>query len=161
MADVEIAPDEYGRPLARGSWTNEIDQVPSLSMAHTRGLGVALLAESAGCGIDVEWLDRDGKDRAIRSHAEERGGGAVVSLEPGMAPDLVRQRGCRQGVGAGFARGAAGPAGETSGPRPGPWTWRSREDWSESFLNCLGSLKPKPFGRAIFWWLRYSPKEGK
>lgn len=56
-ADIEIAEDEYGRPIARGPWTQHLHAVPELSLAHSEGMAVALAGD--GCngrrfGIDVQ-----------------------------------------------------------------------------------------------------------
>lgn len=55
--DVEIAQDEYGCPVPRGAWSKEIESVPALSLAHTKGIDVAIAGhQHAGqkVGIDVE-----------------------------------------------------------------------------------------------------------
>ena len=58
LPDIEIVGDEHGRPYFHGPWTDKLDLVPSLSLSHTRGVGLALVSESIqGCGIDVEQLD--------------------------------------------------------------------------------------------------------
>ncbi len=56
-ADVEIGQDEYGRPVPQGAWTQAIELVPTLSLAHTNGIAVviaALLNSDQGIGIDIE-----------------------------------------------------------------------------------------------------------
>jgi len=56
-ADVGIEKDEYGRPVPSGAWTNEIETVPALSLAHTNGLAVAIACHhQAGkrVGIDID-----------------------------------------------------------------------------------------------------------
>jgi phosphopantetheinyl transferase len=56
-ADVEIKTDGHGRPVPYGTWLNDIDGVPALSLAHTDGVAVAVVGWGAGhrgLGIDVE-----------------------------------------------------------------------------------------------------------
>jgi phosphopantetheinyl transferase/malonyl CoA-acyl carrier protein transacylase len=57
LPDIEIESDEHGRPFVNGLWTREVNRVPSLSLSHTRGIGMALASEKGEkCGIDVERL---------------------------------------------------------------------------------------------------------
>jgi phosphopantetheinyl transferase len=52
-ADIEIAADVHGRPIARGEWLGEAEQPPVVSLAHADGLAVAV-AGAAALGVDVE-----------------------------------------------------------------------------------------------------------
>jgi phosphopantetheinyl transferase/acyl carrier protein len=56
-ADVEILPDERGRPVAQGPWIDRVQTPPILSIAHANGLAVAV-AEGGdvgtGIGVDIE-----------------------------------------------------------------------------------------------------------
>jgi len=57
-SDIEIDSDDHGHPIVKGLWTEEVNRVPSLSISHTKGIGVAMAAEGGlGCGIDVERLN--------------------------------------------------------------------------------------------------------
>lgn len=57
--DISIESDEYGRPVVRGSWTKDVKLVPSVSLAHKRGIGLAMAVEDGwGCGIDMEFLNQ-------------------------------------------------------------------------------------------------------
>jgi acyl transferase domain-containing protein/phosphopantetheinyl transferase len=56
-ADIEIAQDEYGRPILGGSWAQGLPAVPKLSLTHSNGMAVAIVGdESSGSylGIDLE-----------------------------------------------------------------------------------------------------------
>ncbi len=60
-SDIEIYPDEHGRPLVGGAWTGALDTVPLISVAHSRGVAVAFasLEDRERCprvGIDIEYL---------------------------------------------------------------------------------------------------------
>lgn len=64
-ADIEIESDELGRPIVGGAWIGSIDATPLVSLAHTRGMAVAVAALSGasspvevepGIGIDIEYL---------------------------------------------------------------------------------------------------------
>jgi phosphopantetheine--protein transferase-like protein len=60
-ADIEIAQDEHGRPLARGSWSGGLDCSPVISLAHSDRISVSLVGDDAHCegvGVDVEPLGR-------------------------------------------------------------------------------------------------------
>lgn len=56
-ADIEIAADEHGKPVAGGSWTQNIPAVPEISLSHSDGVAVAVVAGGAGkksLGIDIQ-----------------------------------------------------------------------------------------------------------
>jgi phosphopantetheine--protein transferase-like protein len=60
-ADIEIYPDEHGRPLVGGAWTGTVETLPIISVAHSRGVAVAFasLDDRERCpriGIDIEYL---------------------------------------------------------------------------------------------------------
>jgi acyl transferase domain-containing protein/phosphopantetheinyl transferase len=56
-ADIEIAADEHGKPVVTGSWTQQVPAVPVISLSHTDGVAVALVAEGGqeqNVGIDIQ-----------------------------------------------------------------------------------------------------------
>jgi acyl transferase domain-containing protein/phosphopantetheinyl transferase (holo-ACP synthase) len=56
-ADIEILPDDKGQPHVYGRWAYESVRPPQLSIAHSNGVAVALIAGpdlAAGVGIDIE-----------------------------------------------------------------------------------------------------------
>lgn len=58
-ADVDIAADERGKPLASGPWAGELASAPAVSISHSNGTAVALAggpADLVGLGIDIETL---------------------------------------------------------------------------------------------------------
>jgi len=60
-ADIEIVPDRHGRPMACGMWTSQIASTPSVSIAHTGDVAVAVagrLVHGGGVGIDIERIER-------------------------------------------------------------------------------------------------------
>ena len=74
-ADVEIAQDERGRPLVRGAWTADVVRPPDISIAHSRGVAVALAVDGElgiDVGIDVERVRnlKEGFDGAAFSREE-------------------------------------------------------------------------------------------
>ena len=59
--DIEIVPDLHGRPMACGLWTSRIACAPSVSIAHTGNVAVAVAgrpARGGSVGIDIERIDR-------------------------------------------------------------------------------------------------------
>jgi len=72
-ADVEILPDENGRPVPAGAWTRDLSRVPVLSLSHAGGVAVAVVGDGSsatGVGVDLEHAGRlkDGaKDLAFTS----------------------------------------------------------------------------------------------
>ncbi|WZO99324.1 beta-ketoacyl synthase N-terminal-like domain-containing protein [Isosphaeraceae bacterium EP7] len=63
LADLEIKPDERGRPMVLGAWADEVAEMPVISISHSDGLAVAIAAlpDPGGdrplrLGIDVEFI---------------------------------------------------------------------------------------------------------
>ncbi|MCA1601957.1 MAG: polyketide synthase dehydratase domain-containing protein [Acidobacteria bacterium] len=71
-ADVEIIPDEHGKPKVSGRWSSELGAVPQVSIAHKGTLAVAAAAEHE-VGIDVETIEeRDAGFEALAFGEGER-----------------------------------------------------------------------------------------
>ena len=63
LADIEIIPDEKGRPLVTGAWIDQVPSPPTVSIAHSDGTAVsAVMADKAGVGVDIERADRENFD---------------------------------------------------------------------------------------------------
>ena len=111
--DIEILPDERGRPIVVCPALDGLGSAPAVSLTHAHGQAAALAAfapAGAGVGIDVEPLRP--RDRRVRGGGLDRGRAAL--LEP-LAADaaeewllrmLVRARGGRQGARHGSAPAA-------------------------------------------------------
>jgi malonyl CoA-acyl carrier protein transacylase/phosphopantetheinyl transferase len=81
-ADVDIAADERGRPIASGPWTEGLESTPAVSIAHSNGTAVALAggtADRVGLGIDIE---------TVRRRADELGAVAFTPAEQGLLDAL-------------------------------------------------------------------------
>ncbi len=64
-ADIEVLPDDGGRPVARGAWTDRVPSVPILSLSHTAGVAVAVVGDcnvGVGVGVDIERVGRMNED---------------------------------------------------------------------------------------------------
>lgn len=57
-AEITIDSDAAGRPTARGPWARDL----RVSIAHKRGMAVAMVAEGADPGIDLEKIEPRGND---------------------------------------------------------------------------------------------------
>ncbi len=53
-ADIEIAHDRHGRPIATGPWARHLRAVPELAVAQTPGMAVALAGDGGRVGIEVQ-----------------------------------------------------------------------------------------------------------
>jgi phosphopantetheinyl transferase len=63
-ADIEIQADDRGKPVVSGNWLRQVSQAPSLSLAHTQGIVVALAVEGGRgicVGTDIECLRQRAK----------------------------------------------------------------------------------------------------
>jgi acyl transferase domain-containing protein/phosphopantetheinyl transferase len=60
-ADVEILPDTNGRPTAAGVWATQVPARPVVSLSHTGGIAVAVVADGnvrGNVGVDLEQVGR-------------------------------------------------------------------------------------------------------
>ena len=60
-ADIELVPDQLGRPVVRGAWADRGGPVPLISISHADGVAVAIAADAdraGGIGIDLERVGR-------------------------------------------------------------------------------------------------------
>jgi hypothetical protein len=69
-ADIEILPDAGGRPVPAGAWTRDVVRVPIVSISHTDGVAMAVVADddtAAGVGVDLGHAGRmqDAADRIV------------------------------------------------------------------------------------------------
>jgi acyl transferase domain-containing protein/phosphopantetheinyl transferase/acyl carrier protein len=83
-ADIEIAVDEHGRPGLAGAWRSRLSSAPVLSIAHTRGVAIAVVGDGAwyrGVGVDIEPTGRlhEGFDQVAFTDSERQ---LLTSLEP-------------------------------------------------------------------------------
>jgi acyl transferase domain-containing protein/phosphopantetheinyl transferase len=83
-ADIEIDADEYGRPQPMGAWRSRLPAPPVVSIAHTRGVAIALVGDGTryrGVGIDIEPTGRlrEGFDQVAFTDGERR---LLASIEP-------------------------------------------------------------------------------
>lgn len=60
-ADIEVIPDEHGRPTVEGAWTRDVRQRPLVSISHVGGVAVAIAGDGealSGLGVDLERVGR-------------------------------------------------------------------------------------------------------
>jgi phosphopantetheinyl transferase len=85
-ADIEIAQDERGRAIAKGSWTQQLRAIPELSLGYSEGMAVALVGDGSGgrrFGIDVQTireLDTDFETSAFTNDERELLNGMPQSI---------------------------------------------------------------------------------
>ena len=117
-ADIEILPDERGRPIVEVAGLEETGVVPLVSLAHTQGQAVACVTlvprgSEAGIGIDVEQLVARpaGFAEAALTAGERR---LLEPLPPGAADEWLLRCWCAReaagkSVGSGLSRMPAAP----------------------------------------------------
>ncbi len=106
-ADIEIVPDEYGKPMVCGEWTEDLP-VPSITLTHTGKTAVALVGPYPYLGIDIEQMGHSQTD--VESHAFTQ---AEQVLLKGLTPDVreewrLRLWCSKEAVGKAFGRGVLG-----------------------------------------------------
>jgi phosphopantetheinyl transferase len=93
--DVEIVPDAYGCPHARGAWRRQLAVEPIVSIAHSEGTAVALAALGPEwlAGIDLESVDHRRQDfESVAFSAPERA--LLARLEPELRPEWALRMWC-------------------------------------------------------------------
>jgi phosphopantetheinyl transferase len=87
-ADIELVPDQWGRPCVEGPWKARLGLHPVVSLSHSGELAIALAAPSASAlvGIDLESIARAGEGfDQLAFHRSERG------LVQTVLPDRQRE----------------------------------------------------------------------
>lgn len=110
-ADIEIVPDDYGQPFAVGTEMEATGVRPRISIAHSAGIGVALVGNFSnyhGLGIDVECLDRPhhGVEQILLSEDE-----TLAAARSDICLDdewMLRLWCAKEAVAKAFGRGLAG-----------------------------------------------------
>jgi phosphopantetheinyl transferase (holo-ACP synthase)/acyl carrier protein len=110
-ADIEIRPDEHGKPQVHGEWLKGLGWIPALSLTHSQGVAVALAADSAkdlSVGIDLESLppERDGFEKL--AFTPEELALAPPSGLPGSKEWLLRCWCAKEAVSKALGRGLLG-----------------------------------------------------
>jgi len=100
-ADIEIEPDEFGRPVARHPG---IDELPQVSISHSEGTIVALAAFRPHVGVDVERVQPRGTGfEDIAFTAAER---QLLKEWPGGRAEAMARLWCaKEAVGKALGRG--------------------------------------------------------
>jgi phosphopantetheinyl transferase len=108
-ADVEILPDERGRPRVGGAWTERLGVAPTVSISHSNGVAVALAAIEGhrSVGIDIESLSHSppGFETAAFTSRERE---FLASLPKEMRPEWSLRLWCsKEAAGKALGRGLA------------------------------------------------------
>lgn len=106
-ADVEIIPDEHGKPKIGGRWLSELGVVPEVSISHKGTVAVAAAADQE-LGIDIEVVEgRDAGFEAVAfSEGERRILGKLNGLE--RAEWVTRAWCAKEAAGKALGRGLNG-----------------------------------------------------
>ena len=119
-ADLEIIADEHGRPWVGGELIRKTGCNLSISIAHTRGRGVAVACESEGLqgvGVDMEYVtaEQEGLEKLALSSKEE----LLLSVIPSSkkAEWVIRLWCAKEAVAKALGCGMAG----------GPWNLAVQE----------------------------------
>ena len=92
-ADIEILPDEHGRPTVYGTWCKDVSSVPLLSLSHVEGVAIAIVGGGeavTGIGVDIEHVGRmrAGTDTLAFTPDEQ----SLLSSVPSIDQDSWRLR---------------------------------------------------------------------
>ena len=113
-ADIEILPDENGRPVPQGAWSEQLGVAPLLSLSHSGGVAVALVCDSeaaSGLGVDIEQMDRTKLDvQDVAFDARERA--LLASLNAEDEKEWLLRLWCaKEAVGKALGHGLKGGPG--------------------------------------------------
>lgn len=110
-ADIEILPDEYGRPIVHGAWSTAVPSLPLLSLSHAEGVAIAVVGDgtaAAGIGVDIEHVGRmhNGTAQLAFTLAEQ----ALLASVPTVDQDswLVRLWCAKEAVAKALGQGLVG-----------------------------------------------------
>lgn len=110
-ADVELIPDQWGRPRVEGPWMARLGLAPVVSIAHSAESAVALaaLSREAMVGIDLESLTREhGRFEGVAFEEAERR--IIDIVQPGRRNEWYLRMWCAKeavakALGRGFEHG--------------------------------------------------------
>ena len=105
-ADIEIGEDDYGRPVPKGRWAQEIGIIPALSMAHADRMAVAITGPpNQRLGVDIEQIrEREQGFETLAFTEEERT--LLNSLEASTREEWITRFWCaKESVGKALGRG--------------------------------------------------------
>jgi len=106
-AEIEIAPDPYGRPRAEGAWVERLGVQPSVSISHSFGTAVAMAVLDAGqgVGIDLENVHQRRENfESIAFSGDERD--LLSALESAIRQEWALRMWCaKESVGKALGRG--------------------------------------------------------
>jgi phosphopantetheinyl transferase/acyl carrier protein len=106
-AEIDIAPDPYGRPQAEGAWVEKLGVQPSVSISHSFGTAVAMAALDAGqgVGIDLENVHQRRENfESIAFSGDERD--LLSALESAIRQEWALRMWCaKESVGKALGRG--------------------------------------------------------
>jgi acyl transferase domain-containing protein/phosphopantetheinyl transferase len=109
LPDIEIGSDSYGKPIVQGAWVTDMNCVPSVSLSHKQGIGMALASENGfGCGIDLEFLRHCPKEigKMVFDEEEYRFFTSITALDDIEWP--LRIWCAKEAVGKALGRGLQG-----------------------------------------------------
>jgi phosphopantetheine--protein transferase-like protein len=109
--DIEIATDEYGRPVPQGHWTQNIESAPAVSLSHADGVAVAVVGNCSNdhqIGIDIELINQH--NSGFTKHAfvpEEQS--LLYSLDEPIQQEWITRLWCaKEAVSKALGRGLMG-----------------------------------------------------
>jgi phosphopantetheinyl transferase len=114
-ADIEITPDQHGRPCVGGHWAAGLACVPCVSLAHAAGTAMAIAGHDGQCcglGVDIEYLGRAGEEFERIAFTPEEHSVLSVLDTPAHEEWSLRLWCAKEAVAKALGRGLAeGPGG--------------------------------------------------
>ena len=140
-ADIQIWPDDSGKPHALGAWADQLQSPPDITIAHTSRLVVAAAAANARIGLDVEARGRDLSDEFTRGVFTP--GELERAAAASAAPDMMLRFWCaKEAVSKSLGTGIRFSPREmeivSADPATGALAVRLGGGWLAAFKNFAG-----------------------
>ena len=140
-ADVQIWPNEMGKPIAIGDWSKYLTTKFDIAIAHTAQFVIAVAAANARVGVDVESVSRDLSEEFTRGvfTPEEL---AVATGSPNPPQTIIRFWCAKEAVSKALGTGIRYSPKELNvtgyGADSGKLTVRLDGGWVQAFKNFKG-----------------------
>lgn len=140
-ADIQIWPDDSGKPHPIGAWADSIPVRLDLTIAHTSKLVMAVVASNARAGVDIESASRDLSDeftRGVFNPEELNIAAGAVYAQNVLLRFWCAKEAVSKALGTGIRYSPKDMVVVSFNPATGEMAMRLREAWLGAFKEFTG-----------------------